>query len=929
MPTEVDEAMAQDELTGRRCGQLIAEALEAGRPALDEAAAKQVLAAYGVPVPAGGVVHSAPEAVELAASLGGPVVLKAAGALIQHKTEAGLVLLDLRTPDEVAAGYATLAERAGDALEGVLVEQMVSGTREFLIGMKRDAAFGPVVTFGLGGTMTEVFRDIVLAIPPVADGDVAALLDLIKAKALLGPFRGQQAVDRDKLVAVFQAVARLAAEQPRIAEIDVNPLLIAGDAPVAADALIVLGDAQAPQAPARRAFTPDIEAVLAPKSVAIVGASDQVVKWGGSALKNILAGGFEGAIYPIHPKGGEFFGLPVYTSLADTPEPPDMALLAVGANRVPQMIEECGRRGVRCAVAIAAGFGETGEAGEQAERDLEDDGRRGRRHRSSAPTAWASSPTPPGCTRPASSPCTRGPASWASSRSRAIWACSSRSSPTGATWACAASSASATRRRSAPWTWSSTSRDDAETASVLMYLEGIEDGRRLLEVAHGTSLKKPVVVLRGGLTELGGKAAASHTGAMAGSAAVYEAAARQTGLVTCTSVQEALDLTTCLAHLPLPAGRRVAIVTNGGGAGVLATDEMARHGLVLPELPEELRREIDAILPSFWSRRNPLDMVAMAGGDVAHRVLTAVAESPAFDAVLVLSVLGVPNTGDDVRAQSARRRLRRLQPLGEGLPRPGRRPHGGDRQAHHQRPRPAAAPGAPSRRSPVHSCRGRYAAQRRARPRAHGELRRLARRPRHEPPNEGPGMSTTDVAAAGAETAAPQLEIMSGNEAVARGAWEAGVRFASAYPGTPSTEILESLSGYDDVYTEWAPNEKVALEAAIGASMAGARALACMKHVGLNVAADPFFSASHVGVTGGFVIVSADDPDMHSSQDEQDNRNYAKFAKMPMVEASDADEARRFLKAAYDISERFDAPGALPHHDAHLALAGRRAARRA
>ena len=134
------------------------------------------------------------------------------------------------------------------------------------------------------------------------------------------------------------------------------------------------------------------------------------------------------------------------------------------------------------------------------------------------------------------------------------------------------------------------------------------------------------------------------------------------------------------------------------------------------------------------------------------------------------------------------------------------------------------------------------------------------------------------------------------------------MRFASAYPGTPSTEILEALSGYDDVYTEWAPNEKVAVEAATGASMAGARALACMKHVGLNVAADPFFSASHVGVTGGFVIVSADDPDMHSSQDEQDNRNYAKFAKMPMVEASDADEARRFLKAAYDISERFDAP---------------------
>ena len=162
-------------------GELISQALAAGRPALDEAAAKQVLAAYGVPVPAGGVVHSAREAVELAASIGGSVALKAAGALIQHKTEAGLVLLDLRTPEEVAAAYATLAERAGEALEGVLVEQMVAGSREFLVGMKRDPAFGPVVTFGLGGTMTEVFRDIVLAIPPIADGDVAELLGRIKA----------------------------------------------------------------------------------------------------------------------------------------------------------------------------------------------------------------------------------------------------------------------------------------------------------------------------------------------------------------------------------------------------------------------------------------------------------------------------------------------------------------------------------------------------------------------------------------------------------------------------------------------------------------------------------------------------------------------------------------------------------------------------
>ncbi|MEA3547798.1 MAG: indolepyruvate ferredoxin oxidoreductase subunit alpha [Thermodesulfobacteriota bacterium] len=149
---------------------------------------------------------------------------------------------------------------------------------------------------------------------------------------------------------------------------------------------------------------------------------------------------------------------------------------------------------------------------------------------------------------------------------------------------------------------------------------------------------------------------------------------------------------------------------------------------------------------------------------------------------------------------------------------------------------------------------------------------------------------------------------LSGNEAIARGAWEAGVTVASGYPGTPSTEILENLAKYDQVYTEWAPNEKVALEVAVGASFAGARVLATMKHVGMNVAADPLFTASYTGGRGGLVIINADDPEMHSSQNEQDNRNYAFAAKLPMLEPSEPAEAVSMLQEAFALSEEFDAP---------------------
>jgi len=151
-------------------------------------------------------------------------------------------------------------------------------------------------------------------------------------------------------------------------------------------------------------------------------------------------------------------------------------------------------------------------------------------------------------------------------------------------------------------------------------------------------------------------------------------------------------------------------------------------------------------------------------------------------------------------------------------------------------------------------------------------------------------------------------ELMSGNEAIARGAYEYGVTFASAYPGTPSTEITEEFSKYEGVYAEWSPNEKVALEVGIGAAIAGAKAMVVMKHVGVNVAADPLFTVSYSGTNGGLVIITSDDPSLHSSQNEQDNRNYARFAKIPMIEPADSQEAKEYIKLAFRISEKFDTP---------------------
>ena len=624
---------------------IIQAALAAGKSALDEWESKRLFAAYGIPVPAGALVASEAQAVEAAGRIGGKVVMKGVASEMHHKTEAGLVVLGIEAGDAeaVVATYRLLAQRTAGALEAVLVEQMIISNRELMVGMKRDAAFGPVVAFGLGGVLTEALGDVVLAVAPIDDREAGELPGLIRAKRLLGSFRGYPPVDSAALAKVIQAIGQMALDHPQIAEIDVNPLLVQGDRPVAADALIILSAEPAPP-PVQSSFVPNIKALVAPRSMAVVGASGDITKWGGSALRSIIDGGYPGKIYPVNPKGGDFFGLQGYASLEELPEAPDLALLAVGGRQIAPMLEQCGRKGIPAAIAIAAGFSETGEGGAEAEREI-----------ARIATEGGITLMGPNCMGMVSNEVSLHAIGFVvlhPPKGSLSFVSQSGNIGVQTTSACA-------RRGIGVDKFLSVGneaqigviealdylRDDPHSTGVMAYMEGIDDGRRFLEVARRTTAVKPVVVLRVGLTEFGSRAAASHTGAMAGNAAVWEAAARQAGVVTCTTTQEVVDLGTCLAYNPLPKGRRVAVVTNGGGAGVMAADEVARHDLQLAEFPPELYAALNEILPPFWSKHNPLDMVASAGGDVGPRVLKLVAECEGVDAVIVLSCLGVPTSG--------------------------------------------------------------------------------------------------------------------------------------------------------------------------------------------------------------------------------------------------------------------------------------------
>ncbi len=620
--------------------QLIHEALRRGDTALDESEAKQLFAAYGIPVTPGGLARSAEDAVAIAERVGYPVALKGASRVIQHKTDAGLVLLDINDDLGVAKGFGVLEHRGDGRLEGVLVERMLPRGREFVVGMSRDPQFGPVVMFGLGGVLTEALGDVAFGVAPLSEAEADELMETIRGRELLGEFRGSPAVDRGALVAILQAVGRMALEHPEIHEIDVNPVLIEGGRPVAVDALVTVGPPEPASAERLPRATEKLGAVFSPKSVAVIGASADPTKWGGMILNNMISGWFPGRVYPVNPKGGTIFGLPAFASIADLPEVPDLALIVVPAKLVPTVIEQCGQAGVPAAVVITSGFSEVGSEGAELERQVAE-----------AASAHGVAMLGPNCMGVMSSwsrlyatgaiimhPVV-GPASFISqSGNMGIQLMAAAEERKGGIGKFVGMGNEALFDTTDLFEYF---RTDPQTGVILAYIEGFDDGRRFLEVARKATVDKPVIVLRSAISSYGRKAALSHTGAMAGSAAVFEGMVRQSGIIATTDPDEFLDLAFSLSYMPLPRGRRVAIVTMGGGWGVLSADEVERTGLQLAELPESVLAEIGEALPAFWSHGNPVDLVGTLANQAPERVLEAVVRSDAVDSVIVLGVIGM------------------------------------------------------------------------------------------------------------------------------------------------------------------------------------------------------------------------------------------------------------------------------------------------
>jgi len=592
--------------------QLLDAVRASGRDSLTAPEGKQVCDAYGIPVPGEGVAKSAADAAKLASGMGFPVVMKIVSPDILHKTEAGGVIVGVKSADEATKAYDTILASAkkykADAkIDGVQVQQMLKGGQEVIVGAVSDGSFGKLVAFGLGGVLVEVLKDITFRLAPATKADALSMLDGIQAAEMLKGVRGGDAVNRDALANLIVAVSELVSDFPEISEMDLNPVFATKDGAIAADVRIVVDFAQKPARyrPAEADVVTSMKRIMEPKAVAVIGASDEAGKIGNSVMKNLINGGYKGQIYPIHPKAAEIMGHKAYKSVKDVAGEIDTAVFAIPAKLVAGALIECGEKKIAGAILIPSGFAETGN--HEGQDELVKIGRK-YNIRMMGPNIYGFYYTPAHlCATFCTAYDVKGSTAL-SSQSGGIGMAIigfSRSAKMGVSAIVGLGNKSDIDEDDLLLFF----EQDPNTNVIAQHCEDLKDGRAFAEVAKRVSKKKPVIMLKAGRTSAGAAAASSHTGALAGNDKIYDDVLRQSGVIRAKSLRDLLDFARGVPILPTPKGENVVIITGAGGSGVLLSDACVDNGLkLLKPMPADLDAAFRKFIPPFGAAGNPVDI---------------------------------------------------------------------------------------------------------------------------------------------------------------------------------------------------------------------------------------------------------------------------------------------------------------------------------
>ena len=506
-----------------------------------------------------------------------------------------------------ASSVPRVATRRTADIHGVVVQKMLSGGTELIVGAVTDPVFGKLTAFGLGGVLVEVMGDVTFRLAPTSADDAAAMLREIRGAKLLDGVRGSAAIDRSAVARLIENVGSLVSDFPEIAELDLNPVLASSDGAVAVDVRMSLDFAPKPPArhrPSHEEILRSMQRIMRPAAVAVIGASAEDGKIGNSVMKNLIDGGYRGAIHPIHPRATEILGRRCYPSVSAVPGAIDIAIFCIPARLVASVVAECGAKGIAGAILIPSGFAEVGEHQLQAEVVAA-----ARTHgvRLMGPNIYGFYYTHENLCATFCTPYDQKGKVALSSQSGGVGMAIigfSRSAGMGVS-AIVGLGNKADIDEDDLLTFF---EQDPNTEVIAMHVEDLKDGRAFAEVATRVAKKKPVVVLKAGRTLAGARAANSHTGALAGDDRVYDAVFRQCGVIRAMSLNDLLEFARGLATLPTPAGENVLILTGAGGSGVLLSDACVDNGLKLMPMPNDLDAAFRKFIPPFGAAGNPVDI---------------------------------------------------------------------------------------------------------------------------------------------------------------------------------------------------------------------------------------------------------------------------------------------------------------------------------
>ena len=629
---------------------IVKEALAADQKTLSEFDSKKVLSAYGIQVTREFLIEEFPEAEQAADQIGYPVVLKVCAPEAVHKTEEGLIELGINGAAELKTAYDHLAPKVRDHGGGILVQEMVRGSRELVMGMIRDRQFGPCVMFGLGGIFTEALGDVSFRVAPLNEQDAREMSAEIRGSKILEGIRGLDPVRMDQLSHSLLQLGQIGLDHPAIREIDINPLIVREGRPVAVDALVVLQEPH-PQESEEKSVTGNLEKFFEPQNVAVIGASQTPHKAGNDVIQNILANEFGGNLYLVNPRGGEISGHTVYPSIQDLPDGIDMAIIILPAAALPQAIRDCAAKGIRAVVLAAGGFAEVDEQGESLQEDtiraIRDTGVRAigpnTSGHTSTPHKFTSTFFPLGKIPRGNISYIAQTGNFATHTMRYI--------KTGENFGVARVVGMGNKLDVEESELLEYYAQDPETKAIFMYLESFKKPRRFLETAREVTRSKPVILLKGGATVEGANAAVAHTAALASDDRIIDGALKQAGVVRVHDYSLLFLAAKAISVMPLPKGNRVSFMAPSGAMLVCMTDLCRRRwGLKVPDLEEKTRQHLQDISPNYIRMRNPVDIwpAAMVNGvEFGYREgAEAVLKDANIDAVVMILMItdetGVP-----------------------------------------------------------------------------------------------------------------------------------------------------------------------------------------------------------------------------------------------------------------------------------------------